>query len=80
MKNYTQFGPIRSSFLATPISKHLTLGGSLARTECEIFVKYVSKNQKFNNLPKTVSLAEIFQRETRKIIILVKKVDFWRFW
>jgi hypothetical protein len=32
MKNeklYTQFGSIRSSFLATPIFKFLTLGGSL---------------------------------------------------
>jgi hypothetical protein len=37
-------------------------------------VTYVLKNQKFNNLSKTVSLVEIFQRKPRKIIKLVKKV------
>jgi hypothetical protein len=36
-------------------------------------MKYVSKNLKFNNLSKTGLLVEIFQREPRKIISLVKK-------
>jgi hypothetical protein len=59
----------------------LTLRGSLAWTEWVIFVKYVSKNFKFNNLSKTVSLVEIFHREPRKIINLVKKVvKNRRFW
>jgi hypothetical protein len=37
-------------------------------------MKYVTKIQKFNNLSKTGSFVEIFQREPTKIIILVKKV------
>jgi hypothetical protein len=37
-------------------------------------MRYVSKIQKFNNLSKTGSLVEIFQRKSQKIIILVKKV------
>jgi hypothetical protein len=37
-------------------------------------VRYVSKIQKFNNLSKTGSFVEIFQREPKKIINLVKKV------
>ncbi len=73
-KLYTQFGSIRSSFLATPIFNFLTLGGSLVWTGWGIFVKYVSKNLKFNNLSKTGSFVKIFQQEPRNIIILVKKV------
>ncbi len=73
-KMYTQFGPIRSSFLATLISKFLTLGGSQDWTGCNIFVRFVSKNQTFNNLCKTVSFAKIFHREPRKRYSLVKKV------
>jgi hypothetical protein len=73
-KLHTQFGSIRSSFLATLILIFFTLGGSLARTGWGIFMRYVSKNQKFNNLSKTGLLVEIFQREPRKIINLVKKV------
>jgi hypothetical protein len=37
-------------------------------------VRFDSKIQKFNNLSKTGSFVEIFQREPRKIISLVKKV------
>jgi hypothetical protein len=37
-------------------------------------MRYVSKNHKFNNLSKTGSFVEIFHREPRKIIVLVKKV------
>jgi hypothetical protein len=37
-------------------------------------VRYVPKIHKFNNLSKTGSFVEIFQREPTKIIILVKKV------
>jgi hypothetical protein len=55
-KLYTQFGSIRSDFLATPIFDFLTLGGSLARTECAINVNFLPKFQKFNNLSKTGSL------------------------
>jgi hypothetical protein len=73
-KLYTQFGSIRSNFLATPIFNFLTLGGSLARTGLCIFMRYISKIQKFNNLSKTGSFVEIFQREPTKIIYLVKKV------
>jgi hypothetical protein len=73
-KLYTQFGPIRSGFLATLIFNFLTLGGSPAWTGWDILVKYISKNQKFNNLSKTVSLVEIFHRGPTKIINLVKKV------
>jgi hypothetical protein len=80
-KLYTQFGSIRSSFLATLISKILTLEGSLAWTGCGIFVKYISKIHKFNNLSKTGSFVEMFQRKPTKIIILVKKVvKNRRFW
>ncbi len=52
---YTQFGSIRSNFLATLIFDNL-------------------KNQKFDNLSKTVTLVKIFQRSLTKIINLVKKV------
>jgi hypothetical protein len=72
-KLYTWFGSIRSGFLTTPVFIFWLLGGlsSLNRMR---YVRYVSKNQKFNNLSKTVSLVEIFQREPAKIIKLVKKV------
>ncbi len=40
----------------------------------EIFLWDMIQNQKINNLSKTVSSVEIFQREFRKIINLVKKV------
>jgi hypothetical protein len=73
-KLYTQFGSIRSSFLATPIFNFLTLGDSQALTGCSIFMRYVSNFQKFHNLSKTVSFVEIFHREPTKIIYLVKKV------
>ncbi len=73
-KLYTQFGSIRSGFLATSISKFFTLGGSLAETGWGIFVRFNSKNQKLINLSKTGSFVEIFQREPTKIINLVKKV------
>jgi hypothetical protein len=73
-KLYTQFGSIRSGFLATPIFNFLTLGGSLDWIGWDIFMKYISKIQKFNNLSKTGSFVEIFQRELRKMINLVKKV------
>ncbi len=68
-KLHTQFGSIRSSFLATPIFNILTLGGSLDWTGWGIFMRYVSEFQKFNNLSKTVSLVEIFYRVPKKIII-----------
>jgi hypothetical protein len=74
-KLYTQFGPIRSGFLATLISKFFDFGRlpSLNRMRyfCETCFK---KSFKFNNLSKTGSFVEIFQREHRKIIKLVKKV------
>jgi hypothetical protein len=53
----------------------LTLWGSLAWTGWGIVIKYISKNQKFNNLSKTGSYVEIFQRNPRKIINLMKKVS-----
>jgi hypothetical protein len=62
-KLYTQFGSIRSGFLATPILDFLTLGVSLARTGCAINVIFLPKFQKFNNLSKTGLFVEIFQRE-----------------
>jgi hypothetical protein len=73
-KLYTQFGSIRSSFLATPILNFLTLGGFQAITGCNILVRYVPKIHKFNNLSKTGSFVKIFQRQPTKIINLVKKV------
>ncbi len=80
-KLYTQFGSIRSSFLATPIFNFLTSRGSLAWTGWGIFVRFIPENQKFNNLSKTGSLVEIFQRKPKKIISLVKKlVKIRRFW
>jgi hypothetical protein len=44
-KLYTQFGSIRSGFLATLIFNFLTLGGSLDWTGWGIFMRYVSKIQ-----------------------------------
>jgi hypothetical protein len=80
-KLYTQFGSIRSGFLATPILNFLTLGGSLARTGWGIFIRYISKIQKCNNLSKTGSFVEIFQRKPTKIIKILKKVvKNRRFW
>jgi hypothetical protein len=52
----------------------LLWGGSLAWAGWGIFVRYVSKFQKSNNLFKTGSFVEIFHREPTKIINLVKKV------
>ncbi len=44
-------------------------------------MRHVLKIQKFNNLSKTGSFVEIFQREPRKMINLVKKVvKNRRFW
>jgi hypothetical protein len=44
-------------------------------------MKFDSKNLKFNNLSKTVSFVKIFQRELKKIIIILKKVvKNRRFW
>jgi hypothetical protein len=65
-KLYTHFGSIRSGFLATPIFNFLNLGGSQILTGCGIFVTYVSEYYKFNNLSKTGSFVEIFQRELKK--------------
>jgi hypothetical protein len=59
----------------------LTLGSSLAWTEWGIFVRYVSRNKKFNNFSKTVSFVEIFEQKPTKIFNLVKEVvknrHFW---
>ncbi len=80
-KLYTQFGSIRSGFLATPIFNFLTSRGSLAWTGSDIFVEYILKIQKFNNLSKTGSFVEIFQRKPRKINKILKKVvKNRRFW
>ncbi len=80
-KLHTQFGSIRSSYLATPIFNFSTLGGSLASNRWGIFVKNVSEIQKFNKLSKTGSFVEIFYRKPTKIIKLVRKiVKIRRFW
>jgi hypothetical protein len=59
----------------------LTLGGSLDWTGWDIFMRYVLKTQKLNNLSKTGSFVKIFQREPTKIInsvkIVVKNRRFW---
>ena len=79
-KMYTQFGPIRSGFLVTLILDFLTLRGSLILTRCAIILKYIPKFQKFNDLSKTVSFVEIFQREPRKLFLVIKKVvKNWHF-
>jgi hypothetical protein len=72
-KLYTQFGSIRSGFLATPIFDFFTLGGSLARTGCVINVNFLPKFQKFNNLFKNGSLVVIFQRESKKFCLVIQK-------
>jgi hypothetical protein len=79
-KLYTQFGSIRSGFLATPIFNFLTLGGSLTRTECAINVNFLPKFQKFNNLSKTGSFVEIFHRELKNFCLDIQKnVKFYHF-
>jgi hypothetical protein len=79
-KLYTQFGSIRSGFLATPIFDFLTLGGSLARTRCAINVNFLPKFQKFNNLSKTGSFVEIFHQEPKKFCLDIRKnVKFCHF-
>jgi hypothetical protein len=58
----------------------LILGGSLILTRCAISLKYVPKIQKFNNLSKTGSFVEIFQREPKKICLVTpKNVKNWQF-
>ncbi len=43
-------------------------------------LKYVPKNQKFNNLSKTGSFVEIFQREPKKFCLVTRKnVKNWHF-
>jgi hypothetical protein len=79
-KLYTQFWVSRSGFLVTLIFDFLALGGSLARTRCAISLKYIPKIQQFNNLSKTGSFVEIFQREPKNFCLVtpknVKKWDF----
>jgi hypothetical protein len=77
MKSGKIFGPIRSGFLVTLIFDFVTLGGSIAWTGCAIFVRYVSKFQKFNNLSKIVSFVETFQRDPEKFPWSPKKVKKW---
>jgi hypothetical protein len=83
MKNeklYTQFWVSRSGFLVTLILDFLALGGFLAQTRCAISLKYVPKIQKFNNLSKTGSFVEIFQREPKKFCLVTpKNVKKWHF-
>jgi hypothetical protein len=57
-KLYTQFGSIRSGFLATPIFDFLTLGGSLARTGSAINVNFY---QNFRNLITFPKLAHLLR-------------------
>ncbi len=82
-KLYTQFWVSRSGFLVTLIFDFLALGGSLAPTGCAISLKYVPKIQKFNNLSKTASFVEIFQRQPEKFCLVtpknVKNGIFWPF-
>jgi hypothetical protein len=72
-KLHTQFCVSRSGFLVTLIFDFLTLGGSLARTKCAISLKYVPKIQKFNNLSKTGSFVEVFQRDPKKFCLVTWK-------
>jgi hypothetical protein len=51
----------------------LTLRGSLARTGCAISVNFLPKFQKFNNLSKTGSFVEIFQRKLKKLCLVTQK-------
>jgi hypothetical protein len=79
-KLYTQFWVSRSGFLVTLIFDFLTLGGSLAGTRCAISLKYVPKIQKFNNLSKTGSFVEIFQRKPKNFCLVTpKNVKKWHF-
>ncbi len=79
-KLYTQFWVSRSGFLVTLIFVFLTLGGSLILTSYAISLKYVPKNQKFNNLSKTGSFVVIFQREPKKFCLVTpKNVKNWHF-
>ncbi len=79
-KLYTLFWVSRSGFLVTLIFDFLTLGGSLAWTGCAINVNFLPKFQKFNNLSKTVSFVEIFQRELKKFCLVTpKNVKNWHF-
>ncbi len=79
-KLYTQFWVSRSGFLVTLIFDFLALGGSLARTRCAINLKYIPKIQKFNNLSKTGSIVEVFQRELKKFCLVIpKNVKKWHF-
>jgi hypothetical protein len=72
-KLYTQFWVSRSGFLVTLILDFLDLGGSKTQTRCAINLKYVPKIQKFNNLSKTGSFVEIFQREPKKFCLVTPK-------
>jgi hypothetical protein len=79
-KLYTEFWVSRSGFLVTLIFDFLALGGSLARTRYAVSLKYVPKIQKFNNLFKTGSFVEIFQREPKKFCLVTpKNVKNWHF-
>jgi hypothetical protein len=77
MKNeklYTQFGSIRSSFLATPISKFLTYEAPQPEPD-EVFS--LDTFQKFRNLitsPKLAHSSRYSNGKLTKIINLVKKV------
>jgi hypothetical protein len=79
-KLHTQFWVSRSGFLVTLIFDFLAWGGSLARTKCANSLKYAPKIQKFNNLSKTGSFVEIFQRESKKFCLdTPKNVKKWHF-
>jgi hypothetical protein len=71
-KLYTQFGSIRSNFLVTLI--FFDFEGLPSSNRMRYFHEICIKIQKLINLSKTVSLVEIFQREPRKLINLMKKV------
>ncbi len=77
---YSVLGFQVRSGLVTLIFDFLTLGGSLARTRCAINVNFLRKFQKFNNLSKTASFVEIFQRELKKFCLVTpKNVKFCHF-
>jgi hypothetical protein len=79
-KLHTQFWVSRSGFLVTLVFDFLNLGGSLARTECAINVNFFPKILKFNNLSKTGSFVEIFQREPKNFCLVTSKnVKQWHF-
>jgi hypothetical protein len=48
-------------------------GSILARTGCAINVNFLPKFQKFNNLSKTGSFVQIFQRELKKFCLDIQK-------